>query len=89
MPTRKTPTPKRDAAAGRMTLDEIFAFWSFTPVALAERYGSLDAARERYDYLVSIGSTPGPWEPGGPPIVGGEEFDSPREDLRGHLFELP
>jgi hypothetical protein len=52
MGTTKRPTPKRDAASAKMTLDDMNSLLIYSErEMLAGRYGSLEAARERLDML--------------------------------------
>jgi len=52
MATKKKPTPKRGAASAKMTLDDLNGVLLLANREhLADQYGSLEAARERLDWL--------------------------------------
>jgi hypothetical protein len=77
MPVRRQRPRRADALRAPQTLEDLSALLSDDPDDLAAAYGSVKAARERYDYLVETGQwhrhpdlrPPGVWwasEPGVP-----------------------
>ena len=52
MPRKMRTDKRRD---GRMRVEELFIFSSFTTDQLAAHYGTIEDAEARYDFLVSSG----------------------------------